>query len=295
MRLITSNLRASTIPAEDGGWRTNPRAYFKHQQDALRRSAELFAAEEPDVICLQEVGLRELRSGFIDPVRLIASCLEQHTGQTWNHRFLAFFAGQSPLGLRLPVALPRGHHSERFNPFLASRPLLGGFGLALLTKHPVRRWVSAKLGAAPPSISGHLRDPRTWRVYFGQTRSLLGAELRDPERGSVLVGTTHLELNWALAKSQLARCVQVLSEASLCSRTNPRVVLCGDLNLSETATKQVLPSYKVFSTPSFPNPSPTLCLDQVIGQSSLECEAIQAFALPLSDHLAVSADLHWRK
>ena len=95
--------------------------------------------------------------------------------------------------MRLPVALPKSVKTNLFNPFRADRPLVGGYGLGILTPHPVRRWVSAKLGAAPPRITINGWDMSNWSFYGGQTRKLLGAEVLT-KQGSFLLGLSLIHI-----------------------------------------------------------------------------------------------------
>ena len=152
MRIISANLQHGTPPAGKAPSR-----------DHWQVLAQQFSDYHPDAICLQEVDFYQARSGFVDQTRALADALTEVSGKKWQQRFLSFFAGQILLGLRLPVTLPSESLGKSRNPFRADRPLLGGYGVGLLTPHPVRRWVSAKLGSAAPRINISSPDPRTWK------------------------------------------------------------------------------------------------------------------------------------
>lgn len=329
MRLITANLRAGRISGEDSLLLRRPDKYFAHQREAWQETAELWAAQDPDVICLQEVDFRQPRSGFRDLTGFFRQALSQLSGTHWQARFLAFYAGQTALGLRLPVVLPRGQNTGLLRPFLGCDPWLGGFGVAILTKHPVRRWLAARLGASAPQFGGHLWKPRTWSFYPGQTRNLLATQIELPEQ-SVLLGTAHLELISDTARYQLRRAWNGLADLAnlqaacrvsphiaspdllregtgwntrrkLVSQTGgkgaqpTRILLVGDFNLGTAATGQILPNTKILACPSFPATDPVFSLDQIIGESNLLSDGVESLPMPISDHRALVAQLDWPK
>lgn len=275
MRIISANLEHGT-PVDD----TNP------VSDSWQVLARQFADYQPDAICLQEVDFYQARSGFSDQTRMLAAALTQVTGYPWRYRFLSFFAGQTLLGLRLPVLLPRDNLSDSRHPLRADRPLFGGYGVGILTPHPVCRWVSAKLGAAPPRIKIPGWDPRTWKFYGGQTRSLLGAEIVTPQ-GRLLLGSTHLELGTATAKRQLIRSWQGL--ASLAGKATP--LLVGDMNLSREDAQQVYPYLTLASALTFPASEPRFQIDQLFAPATCQVEAVDTIEMPISDHRALFVEL----
>lgn len=275
MRIISANLQygtSSEVETSSG--------------DCWQQLAQLFSDYQPDVICLQEVDFYQARSGFKDQARALTAALTQVTGQPWQHRFLSFFAGQLALGIRLPVILPTGTPHSRRHPLRADGPLLGGYGVAVLTPHPVRRWVSAKLGAAAPRINISGWDPRTWKFYGGQTRSLLGAEIVTPQ-GRFLLGSTHLELGTATAKRQLIRSWQGL--ASLAGKATP--LLVGDMNLSREDAHQVYPYLTLASALTFPASEPRFQIDQLFAPPTCQVKAVDTIEMPISDHRALFVEL----
>ena len=275
MRIISANLQHGT-PAEG---EISP---GNHWLDLAR----LFAAYRPDAICLQEVDFYQVRSGFQDQTRALATALKEVTGQDWQHRFLSFFAGQTVLGMRLPVALPTGSVAAWRHPLHTNRPLLGGYGVGILTPHPVRRWVSAKLGAAPPRIQIPGWNPRTWNFYGGQTRSLLGAEIVTAQ-GRFLLGNTHLELGVTTAKRQLIRSWEGLS--LLAGKATP--LLVGDMNLREDVTRALYPYLTFASSPTFPASKPRSQIDQLFAPPTCRVLDIDTIQMPISDHRALFVDL----
>ncbi len=275
MRVISANLQYGT-----------PAAGEISTGNRWQQLAQLFSDYQADVICLQEVDFYQTRSGFKDQARSLADALIQVTGQSWRYRFLSFFAGQIISGIRLPATLPTDIPLNRYHPLRADRPLLGGYGVALLSPHPVHRWVSAKLGAAPLRINISGYNPRAWKFYFGQARSLLGAEILTPE-GRFLVGSTHLELGTATAKRQLTRSWEGL--ASLAGKATP--VLVGDMNLSREDAQQVYPHLTLASAPTFPSTEPYFQIDQVFAPATCQVLTTETILMPISDHRALFVDL----
>ena len=276
MRIISANLQHGTPPAGKA-----------QSRDHWQVLAQQFSDYHPDAICLQEVDFYQARSGFVDQTRALADALTEVSGKKWQHRFLSFYAGQVLLGLRLPVTLPSESLGKTRNPFRADRPLLGGYGVGLLTPHPVRRWVSAKLGSAAPRINISSPDPRNWKFYGGQTRSLLGAEITTPQ-GQFLVGDTHLDLGVDTAKRQLIRSWQGMS--LLAGKATP--LLVGDMNLRQEVSRTVYPYLTFASAPTFPADQPRFHIDQLFAPPTCQVSQVDTMEMPISDHLALFVDLH---
>lgn len=275
MRIISANLQHGT-----------PAKGVEPSQDCWRDLAKQFASYQADAICLQEVDFYQLHTGFTNQTRALAHALSQETGTSWHYRFLGFFAGQVVLGVRLPVALPKSVKTNLFNPFRADRPLVGGYGLGILTPHPVRRWVSAKLGAAPPRITINGWDMRNWSFYGGQTRNLLGAEVLT-KQGSFLLGCTHLELGSVTAANQLGRSWQGL--CALAGSATP--VLAGDFNLRNDAVRDMFPYLTIADALTYPANQPSFQIDHVLAPSHCQVVSVENIKMPISDHRALFVDL----
>lgn len=275
MRIISANLQHGT-PAQG----------VEPSQDCWQVLAKQFASYHADAICLQEVDFYQLHTGFTNQTRALAGALSQETGITWNYRFLGFFAGQVVLGVRLPVALPKSVKTNLFNPFRADRPLIGGYGLGILTPHPVRRWVSAKLGAAQPRISINGWDMRKWSFYGGQTRSILGAEVLT-KQGSFLLGCTHLELGSTTARNQLRRSWQGL--CALAGIATP--VLAGDFNLRSDAVRDLFPYLTIADALTYPANQPSFQIDHVLAPPHCQVVSTENIKMSISDHRALFVDL----
>ncbi|MFD2794072.1 endonuclease/exonuclease/phosphatase family protein [Promicromonospora vindobonensis] len=134
------------------------------------RLADAVTALAADVVALQEVDLRQARSGGVDQARLCALAMG-----AVDHRFLPALAGP----FRYPGVRRRARRTER--------PGVPGYGIALLSRYPVRSWHTVLLPPATPWVLG--------RVQLGtdEPRVALAAQVGAPE-GPITVVCTHLSV-----------------------------------------------------------------------------------------------------
>jgi endonuclease/exonuclease/phosphatase family metal-dependent hydrolase len=230
------------------------------------RTAERLAAAFRDVpgdlLALQEVDKGQARSGRVDQTAVIAEAL----GFRW-HRFAAAFAG-SVRGLRRRPADSRV-------------PDDAGYGVALLSRWPVRSWHVRPLRAAPPGLAP--ADGRLgFRVRVDQPRVLLAAVVVAPV-GPVTVGCTHLSVVPAVARRQLA-------ESAWALRTLPGPhLLVGDLNLGPDDAARVTGMRGLAEARTFPAHRPRHQIDHVLAGPGLRADGeASVMRLPVSDHLALT-------
>ena len=135
-----------------------------------RRLADAVAALDADVVGLQEVDLRQARSGGVDQARLCAEAMG-----AVDHRFRPALAGP----FRYPGVRRRARRTER--------PDAPGYGIALLSRFPVRSWHTVLLPPATPWVWG--------RVQLGtdEPRVALAAQIDAPS-GPLTVVCTHLSV-----------------------------------------------------------------------------------------------------
>jgi len=134
------------------------------------RLADVMAALDADVVGLQEVDLRQARSGGVDQARLCAEAMG-----AVDHRFRPALAGP----FRYPGVRRRARRTER--------PEAPGYGIALLSRFPVRSWHTVLLPPATPWVWG--------RVQLGtdEPRVALAAQIEVPS-GLLTVVCTHLSV-----------------------------------------------------------------------------------------------------
>lgn len=194
------------------------------------------AALDADVIGLQEVDLDQPRSGHLDLTALAADAIGAR-----DHRFAAAVVGT-------PGEAWRPADSDRYD----GEPQ---YGVAMVSRLPVRRWLIHRLPAAPT------RSP----VMVGgkvillpdEPRVLLAAVI-DAPHGPVTVATTHLSFVPGWNVRQLRRAVWALR-----SLPGPRVLL-GDLNLP-AGIARVASGWKVAARmPTYPSTTPKIQLDHIL-------------------------------
>ncbi|MEU4361605.1 endonuclease/exonuclease/phosphatase family protein [Promicromonospora sp. NPDC023987] len=135
-----------------------------------RRLADAVTALDADVVGLQEVDRGQARSGEADQARLCAEAMGAA-----DHRFQPALAGP----FRYPGVRRRARRGER--------PGAPGYGIALLSRYPVRSWHTVLLPPATPWVWG--------RVQLGtdEPRVALAAQV-DAPTGPLTVVCTHLSV-----------------------------------------------------------------------------------------------------
>ncbi|MCA5894084.1 endonuclease/exonuclease/phosphatase family protein [Isoptericola sp. NEAU-Y5] len=245
IRLVTSNVQHAAVGGE-------------HVD--LERLAHALAGLDGDVVALQEVDRGQDRSGGADQARVLAGAL----GMT-EHRFVPTLRGQTDDWLRRRRA--RGDEP-------AATP---GYGIALMTRLPVRRWHQVRLpafalpGAPPPGVD--------------EPRAALAAVVETPD-GPLTVVTTHLTKLRALKWYQLAALRRRLRGAP-----RPLVVL-GDLNQRDDVPAHRTGWTELVRVPTYPAERPRLRLDHVLTDGPVEAVGTaRAVDLGVSDHRAVVVDV----
>lgn len=262
---------------------------------ALDDTAAVLRELRPDIICLQEVDKGQRRSGYLPEAEFLANAIGM---PYW--RMTAAFAG-SLSGLR---RRPVHTNITREN----------GYGIAMLSRWPVKSWHVKRLGRARWKLQwgsgfwlgfsrGFLAGIKSLpltvpgvRLVPGEMRMLQVARILTPF-GTLAVGNTHLDTHRGTAQSQLRRSWRSVFELS-----RSTCVLTGDFNLGiadATAALGLLddtmaPSWHG-AAPSFPATAPRSALDQLLAFGWEPAAAPRALRLPVSDHLAVVYDLQPRQ
>ncbi len=218
-----------------------------------------------DVVALQEVDKGQRRSGRVDQTAVIAEALDLR----W-HRFAAAFAGQT-WGLRR-------------RPVPSHVPDDAGYGVALLSRWPVRSWHVRPLRAGPPRLAP-ADTALGFRLRLDQPRVLLAAVVETPA-GTVTVGCTHLSVAPPVARRQLA-------ESAWALRTLPGPhLLLGDLNLLPDDVARVTGMRGLARAHTFSASRPRRQIDHVLaGPGVVARGEASALRLPISDHRALTVEL----
>lgn len=244
--------------------------------DPGRLQAEI-AGLDADVLGLQEVDRAQPRSGRIDLPALAAAAV----GSGAAYRYLPALMG-TPGGTW--SAAVDGDEDRLDEP---------SYGIALVTRLPVRSWHSVRLKAAPmrspvavpggPS-GGRLGGARVMLLQ-DEPRALLAAVVDGPN-GPLTVGTTHLSFVPGWNAWQLRRAC-----AELRRLPAPRILL-GDLNIPGRLAGAVSGWRLLARAATYPSPEPQIQLDHVLGDGPLpEVVGAGARALVVSDHCALVVDL----
>jgi endonuclease/exonuclease/phosphatase family metal-dependent hydrolase len=175
--------------------------------------AAAFAGLDADVLALQEVDAAQPRSHCADQAAVVAGAVG---AVDW--RAAATLAGTpGPVRTWRPLVPPllRGPGAAPAQPY---------FGIALLSRLPVRRWSVLGLGAGRARLPMRAPDPRTGRPRLwwipDEPRAAVAAEL-----DGLTVVATHLSFSPPTAVRQLRRLRAWIAELP-----GP-VVVAGDLNL----------------------------------------------------------------
>jgi endonuclease/exonuclease/phosphatase family metal-dependent hydrolase len=201
------------------------------------RLAAAVADLDADVLGLQEVDRAQPRSGLLDLTAIAADALHAPA-----HRFAAAVVGTP---------------GETWQPWRSAadndHPL---YGIALVSRWPVRHWQITQLPSAP--IRSPVYLPGTGiRLLEDEPRVLLAAVLDTPH-GELTVATTHLSFVPGWNVRQLRTAVRALRALPA-----PRILL-GDLNLPGAAVRAFTGWRRLAKLPTYPSPAPKVQLDHVL-------------------------------
>ena len=235
------------------------------------------ASLDADVLGLQEVDRGQARSGMVDQTAAIAKAMG---AVAW--RFLPALVGEP---------------GAEWRPATDDDLLEGeaGYGVALVSRLPVRRWHVVRL--APAKLRSPVYIPGGGLILLDdEPRVGLAAEIElpgpgprsgsGPDGATLLVATTHLSFvpGWNLA--QLRRLTRALAALA------DDCVLLGDLNVPNPFARAPGGWQALVRAKTFPSPVPSMQLDHVLGRGSLPpVVGSGSHVLPLSDHLALTVDL----
>lgn len=246
-------------------------------RDASGRSvdaAELAAGVaglDVDVLALQEVDVDQPRSHGVHQPSVVAAAVG---AVDW--RFAPTLAGTPD-----PFA-----SWSRLEPQLDHGGLTGPhYGIALLSRLPVRRWHVLGLDAGPLKLPLVAPDPRTGarRLWWfpDEPRAAVAAELD----GLTVVGT-HLSFAAPTAARQLRRLHRWAA-----GLPGP-VVVAGDLNLGGSLSALVTGGRRLVTGRTWPAPDPKVQFDHVLSLGGLTGTRPAVDRLAFGDHRLVAASVH---
>jgi endonuclease/exonuclease/phosphatase family metal-dependent hydrolase len=226
------------------------------------RVAAAVADLDADILGLQEVDRAQPRSGLLDLTAIAADALNAPV-----HRFAAAVVGT-------PGETWQPWRSDDDN----NHPL---YGIALVSRWPVRRWQITQLPAAPVRSPVYL--PNTGLILLKDEPRVMLAAVVDSPHGPVTVATTHLSFVPGWNVRQLRAVVRALRALPA-----PRVLL-GDLNLPAGPVRAFTGWRPLARIPTYPSPAPRAQLDHVVadprGMSGLgRVVQVRAPQAGISDH-----------
>ncbi|MGY1631590.1 endonuclease/exonuclease/phosphatase family protein [Geodermatophilus sp. SYSU D01186] len=231
-------------------------------RDALRAAV---AGLDVDVLAVQEVDTGQPRSARTDQAAALADGLG---APHWR-------------GAATVVGTP-----DPFRSWTPAVPALRGpddapdgpvYGIALLSRLPVRQWSVLGLGSGRARLPMRGPDGRRWWIP-DEPRIAVAARL-----DAVTVVATHLSFAPHTAVRQLRRL-----RAWTAAMPGP-VVLAGDLNLPGQLPARLLGATALVRTPTFPVTDPRLQLDHLLAVGDgVRGRDGAATVLPVGDHRALT-------
>lgn len=231
----------------------------------LDRYADSIRSLDADILGLQEVDRDQPRSAGADLTAVAAAAMGAP-----EHRFVAALAGT-----------PGGTWTAATG---AEQPGSASYGVALLSRYPVRSWQVVRLPMLRTRVPFLAPDTRRPILIQEEPRVAVAAVIQTP-LGDVTVAVTHLTFLPGWNTVQLRRLTRSLRGA------NP-LILMGDLNMGPTQARRNTALRPLASAPTFPVTRPVRQLDHILarGHFGTATDAV-ATALPVSDHRALSVDV----
>lgn len=261
-----------------------------HDPAPLFATADALAELGPiDVMALQEVDRHQPRSGGVDQAAVIAQAIG---ARVW--RFAPALHGTPGVASEGAAWVPASADDDlppnQADP-VAARDVGPRYGLALLSRWPVRQWKVIRFPPAPVSLPLLAPNPGKPRavVVPDEPRVALLAVLELP-RVDVTVVAAHLSFVPGYNSKQLQ------SLKAFAAGLPRPLVLMGDLNLPGTLPGLLTGWRQIARVPSYPVNRPRVQFDHIIADGWLEesavraQESVRAVALPVSDHCALVAD-----
>lgn len=221
---------------------------------------DLIAEFSPDIIGIQEVDFDQIRSGRIHQAELIAQWMGAK-----DFRY-------HPTVLGTPGDIWSAHDGESDG---------ASYGIALISKVPVKRWHTKKLHKAPFGIPLAVPTPRGVRMRYvpDEPRVAIAAELED----GTIVSVTHLSFVPGFNVRQLRVITGWLSTLG------KRVILLGDFNLPWGLAARLSGLKSLTYSNSYPSWDPKVQFDYILASSGIDGHEFKHKQGSISDHRPISA------
>jgi endonuclease/exonuclease/phosphatase family metal-dependent hydrolase len=251
MRVATFNILHGRNPADD-------------QVDVATYAAAITELDA-DVLALQEVDRNQHRSHGADLTAVAAEAMGAR-----DHRFVAAMTGS-------PGAAWVAATGEE-------QPDAATYGIALLSRHPVRAWQIVKLPVLRAPTPLWFQGQRLPTLVRDEPRVAVAATVQAPG-GDLTAVCTHLSFVPWWNGRQLRSLV-----SSVATAARP-LVLMGDLNLHTRRAVALTAMTPAVVADTFPADAPREQLDHILVDGALAVTSAEARRLPLSDHRALLANV----
>lgn len=235
----------------------------------VERLTSACASLGADVLGMQEVDRGQARSDGRDQTAMVAEALD---AVAW--RFEPAIVGE-PGGVWRAARDGDGGDEA-------------GYGVALVSRLPVRSWHVVRLPAAPVRSPVYATGSRRVLLLRDEPRVGLAAEVQTPV-GPMTIATTHLSFVPGWNAMQLRRLTRILRRRIPVAQP---CILMGDLNLPGPVARWASGWRSLARAKTFPASHPSLQIDHVLARGAVPpAGGAQALALPVSDHRALVVDL----
>lgn len=230
----------------------------------VARFADAIIALDADVLGLQEVDLDQPRSAGADLTAVAAQAMGAS-----EHRFVAALSG-----------IPGGTWTAATG---AEQPGSACYGVALLSRYPVRSWQITRLPMLPVRVPFVTPDRKAIMVRE-EPRVAVAAVIATP-LGDITFAVTHLTFLPGWNTVQLRRIVRA-------TRSARRLVLMGDLNMGPSSVRRITGLAPMARAATFPLARPLRQLDHILARGDVGSPSDPAAtAMEVSDHRALSVTL----
>lgn len=229
------------------------------------RLANAVRSLDADLLALQEVDRGLERSHAADLTAVAAEAMG-----AVDARFAAAIGGTPGATYSAPSA--------------DASPDAAGYGVALLSRYPVRSWRVVRLPAIPVTVP-YRPSGQQLVLVRDEPRVGLVASVQAPG-GELAVACTHLSFLPGWNVVQLRLLMRALD--------GPHALLLGDLNLHAAAVRRVTRMRALAAGLTFPADLPGRQLDHILGRGVTPAGPARTHLLPLSDHRALSVRVQLR-